>query len=246
MPILSKCPGCGRGGNVPDAYAGKSITCKGCGTKFIVADAPKDDGVITQAIEDPGELAPVRQRAATPPEVVVRLEGGNKPVSVGAGGIGCGVMAGIIGAVVALAGGVLVAGFFLCCGGMAFFGKVASDVADAHKKADEQVAAEAKKPAAFKMAAQQLLDEYLADKAAADAKYKDKWVEVTGTASQVTSQFGSNSIRLSADKGYDVSCLFDDGSEMFGVEKGQAVAIKGKCGGPLGKAVYLHNCKVVR
>lgn len=127
---------------------------------------------------------------------------------------------------------ILIAGVFglLLAGGIAFY---------LYNKPHRDVASE--KPA-FTLTADQLFDEYEVDETAANAKYLDQTVEVTGTIAEVgTNDAGQNLVILSAENAMigGISATFQEKTENL--SEGQSVSVKCRCTGKL-MDVVLINC----
>jgi archaellum component FlaF (FlaF/FlaG flagellin family) len=89
---------------------------------------------------------------------------------------------------------------------------------------------------AHRVTANQLFDDYEADEAAANAKYLDKTIEVTGTVSEITvNDAGQTSAILTAENAMigGVSTTFQTAITMEPLKEGQEVCVKGRCTGKL-------------
>ncbi|MDR3345290.1 MAG: hypothetical protein LBT21_06880 [Oscillospiraceae bacterium] len=94
----------------------------------------------------------------------------------------------------------------------------------------------------LKVTALDLYAAYDENEVAADNKYKDQWIEITGTISSIDVVLGSTRISLVGEYLYDVpmgsvSCVLESSAvEKAGtLKKGGKVTIKGKC---TGKSIY--------
>lgn len=87
-----------------------------------------------------------------------------------------------------------------------------------------------------------LAKEYGTDEKAADAKYLDKWIEVTGTVSETEkNQDGGLMVILQTeDPTAGVQCAMRE--KNISVNKGQTVTMKGKCSGNGITGVTLTDC----
>lgn len=89
-----------------------------------------------------------------------------------------------------------------------------------------------------------LYNEYKADKAAADNKYKGKTLVVTGNYKQLSV---SRSILLISDKKdvLGVQCLFKDDQQnrVKSLSDGQTITVKGVCYGRVGN-ILLQDCSI--
>lgn len=111
----------------------------------------------------------------------------------------------------------------------------------------------AEKPS-IKVSAVQLFNEYKSNEVAADKKYRDKIIEVTGTVVEIGKDMlsdepnvklavGQNDMGLS-----DVTCTFRSKhtDELAALSKGQDITVRGKGAGfILGVSVAIHYCEVV-
>lgn len=92
------------------------------------------------------------------------------------------------------------------------------------------------------LTADQIFDEYEADETAANTKFLDKTVQVSGTVSEVgTNDAGQSFVILAAENAMigGVSATFQD--EQAGLSEGQDVSLKCRCTGKL-MDVVLINC----
>ena len=89
--------------------------------------------------------------------------------------------------------------------------------------------------------ADNLFRDFSQDETAANAKYLDKIIEVTGTVDHTETANGATLILLNANQLLGgISCkMFDNKNDA--VQKGQAITIKGKCSGFLSD-VNLVDC----
>lgn len=62
MTITATCPKCGKSGTAPREAMGRTATCKGCGTKFVVADAAERPAA--KLAVKAAEVAPARSPVA--------------------------------------------------------------------------------------------------------------------------------------------------------------------------------------
>jgi hypothetical protein len=110
-------------------------------------------------------------------------------------------------------------------------------------KAAEQISEET---SAFNLTADQLYSEYDANQVAADARYKDKVVTVSGQIQNIGKDITDNAYLVIGGRvGLDgVQCLFPTGQEsaIAGLSKGQSVVAKGKVSGQVIGNVLLRGC----
>ncbi len=101
------------------------------------------------------------------------------------------------------------------------------------------------KPAAAQITASELFSLYVNEEAAADRKYLDAVVEVTGQVDEIVLT-GSNTIILlnTGDDGGRISCSAATGMNTTGIKKGATLTIKGVCKG-FNIDVNLNNCVIV-
>jgi hypothetical protein len=97
----------------------------------------------------------------------------------------------------------------------------------------------------------ELLDAYDANAVAADEKYKDKWLIVTGEVDRVEKELGDLSVTLkdkNRAKVGEVQCSFsnDHKDAVAGLKAGDTVKIAGKCGGKFLFNVTLRHCELGR
>lgn len=96
----------------------------------------------------------------------------------------------------------------------------------------------------FKLTADELYNAFETDETAANQKFVDKVIEVTGTVDRFTKQEAGANIVLSAENAIagGVNCSFSIPPTK--VEPGTMLTIKGRCQGLL-LDVVLNNCSVV-
>lgn len=99
---------------------------------------------------------------------------------------------------------------------------------------------------AFKMAS-----DYKENEVAADAKYKDKIVEVSGTVDTIGKDIADTPyIAFATENQYEVinriQCMFStkDTETLSSVTKGQKITLRGKVSGALGNIV-IRGCEIV-
>jgi hypothetical protein len=183
-----------------------------------------------------------------------------------------GLLLGLVGLVVALAGGREAVGLPSAGSGVSLLGCVVSvvwwyislhsavsntreGIADLGKRleeqkqqmerqAREQQAKEAQARAnPVAVSARDLLDAYEADPAAADRKYRGRWLEVTGEVA-VVNVVQSGYFTLT-DQGRFLRCGFTDAAARL--KQGDTVTVKGQCAGkPPGGNVQLLQCELVK
>ena len=104
-------------------------------------------------------------------------------------------------------------------------------------------------PAAVTVSAKDLFEDYKANEIAADQKYKDKVLEVTGIVDSIAKDITDTMyVALKADQYIgSIQCYFDDahGGQLANLKKGMKVSVKGKCVGKM-MNVLLKGCVLVR
>jgi len=123
----------------------------------------------------------------------------------------------------------LVTGLLLA-GGIVYF---------VYNKPHRDVASE---KAEYTLTADELFDEYEADEAAANSKFLDKTVQVSGTVSEIgTNDAGQSFVILAAENAMigGISATFQ--GEQANLEEGLKVSLKCRCTGKL-MDVVLVNC----
>ena len=102
---------------------------------------------------------------------------------------------------------------------------------------------------AVKVKADALYSDYNANQIAADNKYKDKVLDVSGTISTIGKDIlGSPYVMLSSADGMDiVQCSFssNDSDALAKLNKGDSITIEGQISGFLGY-VELNKCKIAK
>lgn len=105
-------------------------------------------------------------------------------------------------------------------------------------------------PEAMKVTAAQIVGDYKDNGVAADAKYKNKWVEVSGVVDTIDKDIlDTPYIAL---KSYQyaivdrIQCMFSRGDEaqLAQVSKGQEITLRGNVEGKLGN-VIIRKCEIV-
>ncbi|MGY6561519.1 MAG: OB-fold protein [Luteibaculaceae bacterium] len=99
----------------------------------------------------------------------------------------------------------------------------------------------------FSLTAQALFTEFTDDEQAANAKYLDKVLEVTGEILTVDNSIDPPQLILNSnDPMFGVICVFDGKDELqAGLDYGKTVVVKGVCAG-LAMDVVLNRCAVMR
>lgn len=103
-------------------------------------------------------------------------------------------------------------------------------------------------PEAIKVTPSTLISEYEANGVAADAKYKDKLVEITGIVRSIDKDIlDTPYIALETSEILSgVQCMFEKGDEakLANVKKGQSITLQGNLSGKLGN-VIVRDCVIV-
>ena len=88
---------------------------------------------------------------------------------------------------------------------------------------------------------------YVDDEVAANLKYLDKVVEISGVITEVSTDAGSEFVVLqSNDDFFGVNVYFDDVTQLDGLEIGSSVKVKGHCTGGDDMGVVIAHCSVVK
>lgn len=113
---------------------------------------------------------------------------------------------------------------------------------------NEKEIAESKVPPII-IAPEQLYSEYAANEVAADEKYKDKIVLLTGMVTEIAKDYsgGISITLLTSSYSSGIQCMFSDDhiKETAKLVKGQKITIKGKCEGLSVGAVMINGCSIV-
>ena len=113
---------------------------------------------------------------------------------------------------------------------------------------NEKEIAESKVPPII-IAPEQLYSEYAANEVAADEKYKDKIVLLTGMVTEIAKDYsgGISITLLTSSYSSGIQCMFSDDhiKETAKLVKGQKISIKGKCEGLSVGAVMINGCSIV-
>ncbi len=106
-----------------------------------------------------------------------------------------------------------------------------------------------KESAAFTIPAHDMVTEYNKDETAADKKYLDKVVAVTGTVTEVkVDPSGQATVFLDGnDPMTNITCSFynDEAPTVKDLDKGATVTIKGNCTGKL-MDIVLNKCSIIK
>lgn len=101
-------------------------------------------------------------------------------------------------------------------------------------------------PASFTLSANQLYEAYDSNKVAADAKYKDKVVVVSGEIKDIGKDITDTAYLVIGGSGFldGVQCMFPEGQEpeIGGLGKGAFISAKGKVSGQVMGNVLIRNC----
>lgn len=89
----------------------------------------------------------------------------------------------------------------------------------------------------------QLYADYRANEVAADAKYKGKILDISGTVTGIGNDILDNGyVTLYGDGFLSVQCSFKNKAQLAPVHQGQQVRIKGMCDGLMGN-VLIEKCE---
>lgn len=114
-----------------------------------------------------------------------------------------------------------------------------------NKQTEKEVSKQEANTPAIEVSPQQLYSDYEANEVAADLKYKDKVLIVTGKVNTIGKDI-MDAIYVTINTGEmfgAVQCSFSDNhtNEAAGLKKGQTVTIKGKCDGKM-MNILLSGC----
>lgn len=103
----------------------------------------------------------------------------------------------------------------------------------------------------IKITAVKLSEEYDANKVAADAKYKDKLLEVSGTIDSIGKDILDTPYVTLQGRQYSLfglQCMFakSDEAELATLSKGQSIVLQGRVSGELIGNVLAKGCKIVK
>lgn len=103
----------------------------------------------------------------------------------------------------------------------------------------------------IKITAVKLSEEYDANKVAADAKYKDKLLEVSGTIDTIGKDILDTPYVTLQGRQYSLfglQCMFakSDEAELATLGKGQTITLQGRVSGELIGNVLAKSCKIVK
>lgn len=116
------------------------------------------------------------------------------------------------------------------------------------KKTEKEVAEKEASQPAIEVTAKQLFADYEANEIAADQKYKDKVVIVTGTVNDISKDIADDIyVTVKGDEMMgDIQCYFskDHTNDAAQLKKEQKISIKGNCEGKSMLNVLLRGCTV--
>lgn len=122
-----------------------------------------------------------------------------------------------------------------------------SDSTDGTQSAQEEV----KEEPAISVTALKMAAEYKENEVAADAKYKDKLVEISGTVDTIGKDaLDTPFIAFETENQYEIinriQCMFgrNDVEALSSVSKGQKITLQGEVSGALGN-IIVRDCKIV-
>ena len=96
----------------------------------------------------------------------------------------------------------------------------------------------------MRITAAQLQQAYAADEAAANAKYLDKTLEVSGTVAGMEKNQDGKTVLYLDDPLSGVGCTLRDAEAT--AKEGEAVVVKGFCSGSNGMGVAMRECVLVK
>ncbi|MEZ6126821.1 MAG: hypothetical protein R3C49_27205 [Planctomycetaceae bacterium] len=148
-----------------------------------------------------------------------------------------------------LIGGLGCGGFvllFMCCG---VLGLVIDGGSGTGTQRSRETIAEAPAESVIQISANQLFAEYEANDIAADKKYKDQILEVSGSVGDISRDILDNiyvTLKTGEYKLFSIQCFFADDFEDRAAElrPGQYLRIRGRCDGKFGN-VMLKDCIIV-
>lgn len=118
---------------------------------------------------------------------------------------------------------------------------------DDDKKIEKDVKTEIASNPAIEVNASKLFSDYEANGVAADAKYKDKILKVTGIVNTIDKDITDNIyVTLKGDEMFgDIQCFFSEDylEAAANLSKGQKITVTGKCDGKL-MNVMLKGCSI--
>jgi len=98
---------------------------------------------------------------------------------------------------------------------------------------------------AIKITAVQLFAEYDANEIAADQKYEDKTLEVSGVILRIGKDILDDPfVTLAGNSVWGVQCMFTNDNQVVNLSPGQSITVRGTCDGSLVN-VILRRCTVV-
>ncbi|HVU06637.1 MAG TPA: hypothetical protein VHE10_02520 [Candidatus Paceibacterota bacterium] len=140
----------------------------------------------------------------------------------------------------------------LMISGFAFIGSSAVKEAETNTVADASNTAPAPTPVpTIKISADKIMDDYTANEVAADAKYKNNVVSVTGIVDSIGKDIVDTPyIALKTGGQYSISvvqCMFPRSAEsiLANISKGEYMTLQGKVTGKLGN-IILSGCSIAK
>ena len=130
-----------------------------------------------------------------------------------------------------------------------FFFNFFKDIGTSHSKQQAQARARQEAVPAIEVTLNELFSAYKENEVAADSKFKNKKIKVTGKISDFGTTLGFGNPTISFSYGFDTfQMTFDKSdSERIGqLKKGNTITVEGKCTGSLAGDISMSDCKIIK
>lgn len=105
---------------------------------------------------------------------------------------------------------------------------------------------ESPKPSPMKITARDLADDFDANQVAAEARWKDKFVEFSATISNITDSGISFSSIATKDFSFtQISCRVEDKTQLLNIKNGQTITVRGVIGTQTIGVIDMGQCQVI-
>ena len=128
------------------------------------------------------------------------------------------------------------------------FYNVFKDIGNSHSKQQAQTRARQEAVPAIEVTLNELFSAYKENQVAADSKFKNKKIKVTGRISDFGTILGFGNPTISFSHGFDsLTMTFDKSySDRIGqLKKGDTIIVEGKCTGSFAGDISMNDCKII-
>jgi len=122
------------------------------------------------------------------------------------------------------------------------------DIGNSHSKQQAQARARQEAVPAIEVTLNELFTAYKENEVAADSKFKNKKIKITGRISDFGTILGFGNPTISFSHGFDsLQMTFDksDSDRIGQLKKGDTITVEGKCTGTFAGDISMNDCKII-